>query len=53
MLDQPWRCGRGQEIAEYAVMLLVIVLIVIGTVRVLSSRPRNAHPTPTDNYVKH
>ncbi len=33
-----WREEEGQDIAEYAVMLAVILVIVIGTVRLIGSR---------------
>jgi Flp pilus assembly pilin Flp len=32
-----WSSEQGQDIAEYAVMLAVILLIVIGTVRLIGS----------------
>ena len=32
-----WRNVEGQDIAEYAVMLAVILVIVIGTVRLIGS----------------
>jgi Flp pilus assembly pilin Flp len=32
-----WRNQEGQDIAEYAVMLAVILVIVIGTVRLIGS----------------
>src|ERR1035441_2259140 len=32
-----WRDEEGQDIAEYAVMLAVILVIVIGTVRLIGS----------------
>ena len=32
-----WQDDRGQDIAEYAVMLAVILVIVIGTVRLIGS----------------
>jgi len=34
---QLWRNEEGQDIAEYAVMLAVILVIVIGTVRLIGS----------------
>ena len=37
-----WRDERGQDIAEYAVMLAVILVIVIGTVKLIGS---NANST--------
>ena len=35
------RDESGQDIAEYAVMLAVILLIVIGTVRLIGSNANN------------
>jgi Flp pilus assembly pilin Flp len=32
-----WNDEQGQDIAEYAVMLAVILVIVIGTVRLIGS----------------
>ena len=34
-LHQLWSEEQGQDIAEYAVMLAVILVIVIGTVRLI------------------
>ena len=39
---QLWRDERGQDIAEYAVMLAVILIIVIGTVKLIGT---NANST--------
>jgi Flp pilus assembly pilin Flp len=36
-----WRDQGGQDIAEYAVMLAVILVIVIGTVRLIGSNANN------------
>ena len=36
-----WRNEEGQDIAEYAVMLAVILVIVIGTVRLIGSNANN------------
>ncbi|MGA2234529.1 MAG: hypothetical protein ABSG23_03585 [Terriglobales bacterium] len=33
---------RGQDIAEYAVMLAVILVLVIGTVRLIGGNANNA-----------
>jgi Flp pilus assembly pilin Flp len=33
---------EGQDIAEYAVMLAVILLLVVGTVRLVGSNANNA-----------
>jgi Flp pilus assembly pilin Flp len=32
-----WREDRGQDIAEYAVMLAVILVVVVGTIRLVGS----------------
>jgi Flp pilus assembly pilin Flp len=37
LLSSLWRDQEGQDIAEYAVMLAVILVIVIGTVRLIGS----------------
>ena len=36
-----WEDERGQDIAEYAVMLAVILVIVVGTVRLIGSNAGN------------
>jgi len=37
LLQQLWQDERGQDIAEYAVMLAVILVIVVGTIRLIGS----------------
>ena len=36
---------KGEDIAEYAVMLAVILVIVIGTIRLVGSNANNAFST--------
>ncbi|MGA6987901.1 MAG: hypothetical protein WBZ01_17720 [Terriglobales bacterium] len=36
-----WRNDEGQDIAEYAVMLAVILVIVIGTVKLIGTNSNN------------
>jgi Flp pilus assembly pilin Flp len=36
-----WNNQEGQDIAEYAVMLAVILVIVVGTVRLVGSNANN------------
>jgi Flp pilus assembly pilin Flp len=36
-----WRDQQGQDIAEYAVMLAVILVIVVGTIRLIGSNSNN------------
>ncbi|HXW89170.1 MAG TPA: hypothetical protein VEK33_01350 [Terriglobales bacterium] len=45
MLDigrELWRNDDGQDIAEYAVMLAVILVLVVGTVRLIGGNANNA-----------
>ena len=37
LLSQLWLNDEGQDIAEYAVMLAVILVIVVGTIRLIGS----------------
>lgn len=37
VLRNVWRDDEGQDIAEYAVMLAVILVIVVGTIRLIGS----------------
>jgi pilus assembly protein Flp/PilA len=36
-----WSDEKGQDIAEYAVMLAVILVIVVGTVQLIGSNANN------------
>ena len=36
-VQQLWSDDQGQDIAEYAVMLAVILVIVVGTIRLIGS----------------
>ena len=37
-----WSEDTGQDIAEYAVMLAVILVLVVGTIRLIGSNANNA-----------
>ncbi len=37
-----WSDDQGQDIAEYAVMLAVILVLVVGTIRLVGSNANNA-----------
>jgi Flp pilus assembly pilin Flp len=41
MARKLWRSEEGQDIAEYAVMLAVILVIVVGTVRLIGGNANN------------
>ena len=36
-----WKNDDGQDIAEYAVMLAVILVLVVGTIRLIGSSANN------------
>jgi Flp pilus assembly pilin Flp len=42
LLRRLWNEDEGQDIAEYAVMLAVILVLVVGTVRLIGSNANNA-----------
>jgi Flp pilus assembly pilin Flp len=37
LMGRLWREEDGQDIAEYAVMLAVILVLVVGTIRLIGS----------------
>ena len=41
LLCKLWRHDDGQDIAEYAVMLAVILVLVVGTIRLIGSNANN------------
>jgi Flp pilus assembly pilin Flp len=41
LLKNLWSDESGQDIAEYAVMLAVILVIVVGTIRLIGSNANN------------
>lgn len=42
ILRKLWANDEGQDIAEYAVMLAVILVVVVGTIRLIGSNANNA-----------
>jgi pilus assembly protein Flp/PilA len=41
ILQKLWKDESGQDIAEYAVMLAVILVIVVGTIQLIGSNANN------------
>jgi Flp pilus assembly pilin Flp len=41
LLRRAWSEQRGQDIAEYAVMLAVILVLVVGTIRLIGTNANN------------
>ena len=44
-LTTVWSADEGQDIAEYAVMLAVILVIVVGTIRLVGGNANNVFST--------
>ena len=44
-LRRLWSEQQGQDIAEYAVMLAVILVLVVGTIRLIGGNANNAFST--------
>ena len=42
LIHRIWSYEEGQDIAEYAVMLAVILVLVVGTIRLVGSNANNA-----------
>jgi Flp pilus assembly pilin Flp len=49
ILRDVWLSDEGQDIAEYAVMLAVILVIVIGTLRLVGGNANNAFSSVANN----
>jgi Flp pilus assembly pilin Flp len=45
LIQKLWSDDAGQDIAEYAVMLAVILVLVVGTIRLIGSNANNAFST--------
>jgi Flp pilus assembly pilin Flp len=41
LIRSMWSNDEGQDIAEYAVMLAVILVIVVGTIRLIGGQANN------------
>lgn len=41
VMSRLWREDEAQDIAEYAVMLAVILVIVVGTIRLIGGNANN------------
>ncbi len=49
LLKRLWMDEEGQDIAEYAVMLAVILVIVIGTVKLIGTNSNNVFSSVASN----
>jgi Flp pilus assembly pilin Flp len=41
LVTKLWTDEQGQDVAEYSIMLAVILVIVVGTVRLIGSNAQN------------
>jgi Flp pilus assembly pilin Flp len=41
LLSAVWTNDEGQDVAEYAVMLAVILVIVVGTIKLIGGKSNN------------
>jgi Flp pilus assembly pilin Flp len=46
-----WTDESGQDIAEYAVMLAVILVLVVGTIRLIGSNANSAFSSVASSIV--
>ena len=51
LLRRLWSDEQGQDIAEYAVMLAVILVIVVGTVRLIGGNANNVFSSVSSSIV--
>jgi Flp pilus assembly pilin Flp len=47
-----WAGEQGQDIAEYAVMLAVILVLVVGTVRLIGGNANNVFSTTASSITQ-
>ena len=51
-LRQIWFDEQGQDVAEYAVMLAVILVIVVGTIRLIGSNANNVFSSVSSSIAQ-
>ena len=47
-----WQEDQGQDIAEYAVMLAVILVLVVGTIRLIGGSANNVFSTTASSITQ-
>lgn len=52
VLRKLWRDEAGQDIAEYAVLLAVILVLVVGTVRLIGSNANNVFSSTASSIAQ-
>jgi Flp pilus assembly pilin Flp len=49
LIKRLWADEQGQDIAEYAVMLAVILLLVVGTIRLIGTNANSTFSNVASN----
>ena len=49
---QFWFDERGQDVAEYAVMLAVVLVIVVGTIRLIGANANNVFSSVSSSIAQ-
>jgi len=49
LIKSLWADDQGQDIAEYAVMLAVILLLVVGTIRLIGTNANSTFSNVASN----
>jgi Flp pilus assembly pilin Flp len=49
LIQNLWADDQGQDIAEYAVMLAVILLLVVGTIRLIGTNANSTFSNVASN----
>ncbi|MFZ0284571.1 MAG: hypothetical protein WAL32_05030 [Terriglobales bacterium] len=49
---QLWSDERGQDVAEYAVMLAVVLVIVVGTIRLIGANANNVFSSVSSSIAQ-
>jgi Flp pilus assembly pilin Flp len=52
VLRRLWSNEEGQDIAEYAVLLAVILVLVVGTVRLIGANANNVFSTTASSIAQ-
>jgi Flp pilus assembly pilin Flp len=52
LLRRLWSEEQGQDIAEYAVMLAVILVIVVGTIRLIGGNANNVFSSVSSSIAQ-
>ncbi len=52
LLTRLWSEEQGQDIAEYAVMLAVILVIVVGTIRLIGGNANNVFSSVSSSIAQ-